>query len=247
MTVISERERVKEKIVKLLNVTRDRGASENEAMTAAERAAELMTHFDIEASELSIRSTRSIEKTAKKRRYGSRQIATRCAYWVAQICDCMTWYYPDRHVFFGLPHDAEIAAHLFDTISNCILAEAGIYKATADFAAAANLARGEYGVNARAVVGEFITGIEDRICARLRTLREDKERTVQEATGRSLVIVKGEQVKKDFEALEVKLRPGRLTRRYIWSTAAYRNGAAAGDRIPLSRGVKSEGPTGRLK
>src|SRR5580700_9361741 len=111
MTVNSERERVKEKIIKLLNVTRDRGASENEAMMAAERAAELMTHFDIEASELSIRSTRSAEKIAKKRRYGSRQIATSCAYLVAQLCDCMTWHHPDRHVFFGLPHDAEIAAH----------------------------------------------------------------------------------------------------------------------------------------
>ena len=39
----SKRERVKEKIIKLLNVTRDRGASENEAMMAAERAAELTT------------------------------------------------------------------------------------------------------------------------------------------------------------------------------------------------------------
>ena len=35
MTVNSERERVKEKVVKLLNVSRERGASENEAITAA--------------------------------------------------------------------------------------------------------------------------------------------------------------------------------------------------------------------
>jgi len=110
MTVSSERERVKEKIVKLLNVTRERGASENEAMMAAERAAELMTHFDIGASELSIRSARSAEKIAKKRRYGRRHIATSCAHLVAQLCDCMTWHHPDRHVFFGRPRDAEIAA-----------------------------------------------------------------------------------------------------------------------------------------
>ena len=110
MTVSSERERVKEKIVKLLNVTRERGASENEAIMAAQRAAELMTHFDIGASELSIRSARSAEKIAKKRRYGRRHIATSCAHLVAQLCDCMTWHHPDRHVFFGLPRDAEIAA-----------------------------------------------------------------------------------------------------------------------------------------
>jgi hypothetical protein len=246
MTVNSERERVKEKIIKLLNVTRDRGASENEAMMAAERAAELMTHFDIEASELSIRSTRSAEKIAKKRRYGSRQIATSCAYLVAQLCDCMTWHHPDRHVFFGLPHDAEIAAHLFDTISNCILAETDIYKASPDFAPAAERARQEYGIDARAVVGTFITGVEDRICGRLRALRDGKEQAVQEATGRSLVIVKAEQVKNDFEALEIKLRH-RRTQQSVWSAAAYRSGAVAGNRIPLSRGLKSGGPTGRLK
>ena len=246
MTVNSERERVKAKVVKLLNVTRERGASENEAIMAAQRAAELMTHFDIEASELSIRSTRSAEKIAKKRRYGSRQIATSCAHLVAQLCDCMTWHYPDRHVFFGLPHDAEIAAHLFDTISNCILAEANIYKANPGFARTAERARQEYGIDARAVVGTFVTGIEDRICRRLRALRDGKEQAVEEATGRSLVIVKAEQVKKDFEALEIKLRH-RRTRQSVWSAAAYRSGTAAGDRIPLSRGVKSEWPTDRLK
>jgi hypothetical protein len=246
VAVNSERERVKEKIVKLLNVTRERGASENEAMMAAERAAELMAHFDIEATELSIQSARSIEKTAQKRRYGNRQIATRCAYWVAQLCDCMTWQYPDRHVFFGLPHDAEIAAHLFDTISNGILAEADIYKASPHFPLAAERARQEYGIDARAVVGTFITGVEDRICGRLRVLRDGKGQAVQEATGRSLVIVKAEQVKKDFEALEIKLRH-RRTQQSVWSGAAYRSGASAGDRIPLSRGVKSEGLTARLK
>ena len=241
-----EREKVKEKIVKLLNVTREKGASENEPLVAAERAAALMAHFDITATELEIRSVDSIEKTVAKRRYGNLQIAVWCSVLVSQICDCMTWHYPDRHVFFGLPHDAEIAAHLFDTISNCILAEANIYKASPDFVPAAGRARQEHGIDARAVVGTFITGVEDRICRRLRALRDGKEQAVQKAAGRSLVIVKAEQVKKDFEALEIKLRH-RRTRQSVWSAAAYRSGAAAGDRIPLSRGVKSEGPTGRLK
>jgi len=55
-----------------------------------------------------------------------------------------------------------------------------------------------------------------------------------------------EQVKKDFDALEIKLRR-RRARQSVWSAAAYRSGTAAGDRIPLSRGVKSEWPTDRLK
>jgi hypothetical protein len=74
-----ERERVKEKIVKLLNVTREKGASENEAIVAAERAAALMAHFDITTTELEIRSVESIEKTVAKRRYGNLQIAVWCS------------------------------------------------------------------------------------------------------------------------------------------------------------------------
>ena len=52
-----------------------------------------------------------------------------------------------------------------------------------------------------------------------------------QAGGRSLVIVKAEQVKKDFEGLEIKLRH-RRTRQSVWSAAAYRSGAAAGDPSP---------------
>src|SRR5215469_896199 len=57
----TERDRVKQRVAKLLNVTLDKGASENEAMMAAEKAAELMSFYDIEASELSVRSARAIK------------------------------------------------------------------------------------------------------------------------------------------------------------------------------------------
>ena len=49
---MTERDKIKQRIAKLLNRTTDKGASEAEAMQAAERAAELMAHYDIQASEL---------------------------------------------------------------------------------------------------------------------------------------------------------------------------------------------------
>ena len=245
-----EREKVKEKIVKLLNVTREKGASENEAIVAAERAAALMAHFDITATELEIRSVDSIEKTVAKRRYGNLQIAVWCSVLVSQICDCMTWHNSKRFVFFGLPHDVEIAAHLFDTICNCICAEINVYRRSQEFRQEARRARIQEGIGARAVIGTFIAGIEDRLHVRLAALRDDKERAVHEAaatTGRSLVVVKAGRVKKDFEALGINLRLSRSGGRGLWSRAAYHCGSAAGDRIPFSRGVKEEGHTARLK
>ena len=106
---MTERDKVKQKVVKLLSKTRERGASEAEAVAAAE-VTELMAQFDIAASELEIRSVGSVEKIIAKRRYGRRAIGAGCAYMVSQICDCMAWHKPNSQTFFGLPHDVEIAA-----------------------------------------------------------------------------------------------------------------------------------------
>ena len=125
----------------------------------------------------------------------------------------MAWHKPNSQTFFGLPHDVEIAAHLFDTISNCALAELDIYRSSAEFEREAKRARVEEGTGARAVLGTFITGIEERLYARLKALPDEKVQTVQEAaaaTGRSLVVVKADQVKHDFEALGIR---GALCRR----------------------------------
>jgi hypothetical protein len=82
----SERDRVKERVTKLLNMTTDRGATEAEAIQAAERAAELMAQFDIEASELSIREARAIKQTAIVRKYGNLNVAVPCARHIGQLC-----------------------------------------------------------------------------------------------------------------------------------------------------------------
>src|SRR5215813_2691007 len=68
---MTERDKIKQRIAKLLNITTDKGASEAEAMQAAEGAAELMAHYDIQASELQIKSARAVSKHALVRRYGN--------------------------------------------------------------------------------------------------------------------------------------------------------------------------------
>ena len=55
----TEREKVKAKIAKLLNMTRENGASEAEARLAAERNVELMIRFNIPFADLAMGSTAS--------------------------------------------------------------------------------------------------------------------------------------------------------------------------------------------
>jgi hypothetical protein len=250
----TERDRIKHRIAKLLNVTLERGASENEAMRAAEKAAELMAHYNIETSELSIRSARAVAQTVTCRKYGSMNIAAPVARHVGQLCDCIHWWSTEKdlrdtclpdwqarkvrvYTYFGLPADAEIASYLFDLISNAILAEINLYKRSADYIKTV-------GVHGRTLVTSFVAGMEDRICARLDALRDKKQHAVQEATGRSLVVVKAEQIRSDFEATGIKLRTAWSHGRKLQSKDAYACGSFAGDRLPLSPGVRT-GPPAR--
>lgn len=252
----TERDRIKQKVAKLLNMTVDRGASEAEAMAAADRAAELMAHYDIEASELSIRSARAVEQRVAVRKYGSLNIAMPCARHIAQFCDCKywlstetdprdedlpeVWQRKERAVaFFGLPADAEIAAYLFDLITNVISAEIDIYKVSADYQSD--------GVNGRTAITSFIKGMEETINSRLDALRDEKHQTVQQSTGRSLVLLKEAQIEEDFAATGIRLVSGGGSYRGGGSSGAEASGRAAGGRVSLSSGVGAGRSAGALR
>src|SRR5215469_6257630 len=102
---MTERDKIKQRIAKLLNLTTDKGASEAEAMQAAELAA----HYDIQASELQIKSARAVSKHNLVRRYGNLRIAVPTARHIAALCDCKYWLNREQGVtFFGLPADTEV-------------------------------------------------------------------------------------------------------------------------------------------
>ena len=54
-------------------------------MMAADKAAELMAFYDIEASELSVRSARAIKQTVRARKYGNMIIGAPVARHIAQL------------------------------------------------------------------------------------------------------------------------------------------------------------------
>jgi len=168
-------------------------------------------------------------------------IAAPVARHIAQLCDCMYWGSTEEtgkhYTFFGLPADAEIAAYLFDLINNGIVAEVGIYKASPDYLTATE-------THGRTLVSSFIAGMEDRICARLDALREEKQSAIQKATGRSLVVIKGAQIAEDFKATGIRLVSSGIRR--STGGSGYANGQTAGDRLPLSSGVGARRSAGIL-
>jgi len=167
---MTERDKIKQRIAKLLNLTTDNGASEAEAM----QAAELMAHYD-----------------------------------------------------------------LFDLISNAILAEIDGYRSSSEYRSSSK--------NGRALINSFINGMEDRIGERIEELGKTKQRTVQEATGRALVLVKEAQIEEDFVATGIWLVRGGGSYRWGVEREGYASGAAAGGHVSLSAGVRATRPVGALR
>jgi hypothetical protein len=255
---MTERDKIKERVAKLLNMTANRGASEAEATFAAEEAARLMAHYDIEAGELSIRAARAIQKSAIVRKYGNMNIGVPTAWHAAQCCDCRYWLSTKTDprdtdlpevwqrtqrtvVFFGLPEDAELAAYFFDQVINIILAQIDIYKASEDYR------REIKTTNARAALISFIDGIEMALGSQLDAIRDAKHREVEAATGQSLVVVKEAQIQEDFEATGIKLVSTCGSFRGAGSEGARASGRAAGGRVSLSSGVGAGRSAGALR
>jgi hypothetical protein len=102
-------------------------------------------------------------------------------------------------------------------------------------------------VNGRTAVTSFVAGMEQSICARLDAMRDDKQQTVEQATGRSLVLGKEAQIEEDFAATGIKLVNGGGSYRGEGSAGASASGRAAGGRVSLSAGVGAGRSAGALR
>lgn len=234
---MSEIENVKKKIIALLAKTEDRGANEHEALAAAQKAAELMAHYEIEATELDFKSKSCLKKKTGFYKYGQTPIGDRFIVDLARLCDCKCWGEPraeiPQNVFFGYEQDAEIAVFLFKTISRAIWNELEAFKKSDEY----YIARDE-GTNGKTLCTSFLFGMEVRISKRLEIMTAQKKNDIKEARGTDLVIVKSEQVESELSDLGLNLRSKKMTSRARHRQAT-NAGRAAGDRVNIGTALNS--------
>lgn len=230
----NERDKVKKKIIALLNKTEDAGASENEAMIAAQKAAELMAHYDIESSELDIRNQNCKTLEVDIKLYNRVAILKHNLVGIARLCDCKVWLdgsTKSTAYFFGMSQDLEIAEYLCKVIETAMERELRHYTTTADFA----LDKCRYG--ARQLKISFLCGMAQRINENLKALIDEKKKQVFEAKGTDLVVMKNEQVQKEYDDLGMRLVTSR-SRRTVRAYNAMESGKTAADRVGLSSALK---------
>ena len=107
----TKREKAAAIVQALLNKTTENGATEAEAMAAAEKARELMDRYQIEAGSAGLEKEGALKVTVKRGHYKTLAVKDRIAYAVAQFCDSKVWLTKssDEMHFFGLKSDADFA------------------------------------------------------------------------------------------------------------------------------------------
>ncbi|MET3311141.1 hypothetical protein ABIF41_002982 [Bradyrhizobium japonicum] len=199
------------------------GCTEEEALSAAAKVAELLDRHDLSLSDVDLRASpceRRVFETHRKKRIPLDD----CIGALAHFCDCRVWREKNAagessYVFFGLGADVEVAHYLAELIDGAVRAELGRFKTSVDYSRFRHQER--HLANA-----SFALGMVASIADRLQAIKAGRDQ-VNESTGRGLVVLKTSVVDAEFDKLDLKLRTQRSTGRMV-SMAAYEAGGAAG-------------------
>jgi hypothetical protein len=227
-------DRLVQRIQALRAKTVEQGCTEQEALAAAEKVAELLDRHGLSLSELELRRQpcEGIGIDTGRRRAAP---IDDCVPGIAEFFDCRVWGEKAasgelRYVFFGLTGDVEAAHYLYDLIERAFETETERFRAGGIYGEALSRDR-------RSATNSFQIGLARGIRARLRELREAREAALRGSSGRDLVPIKASVVEDELAKLGLTLRArSRASRRYVL-TDAYEAGHKAGKRFEYRPGL----------
>ncbi len=205
------------------------GCTEEEALTAAAKVAELLDRHDLSISDLEIREEQC-EQIAIATNRKQRQPISACIPAIADFCDCKVWREKDhndkvRYVFFGLRPSIEMAHYVYDVI------------ATAMQTAWLRYARDQRVIRyANDEKGSFLFGMAVSIADKLTTMKAERDAANRASSGRDLVVLRHAIVESEFEKLNLTLRQGRASGKKL-AAGAFEAGQSAGQSLAIHPGI----------
>jgi hypothetical protein len=231
---LAELEKLKTRIQALRAKTIANGCTEDEALSAAAKVAELLDRHDLSLSDVELREGRCEElgyRSPRKKRIPLDE----CIGAIADFCDCKVWRERDpdgevRHVFFGLPSDVVGAHALAELVDAAVRSELGRYKTTRDYGRLRHQDR--YLANASFVLG-MVASIADKLTA----MKAERDK-VNRGTGRDLIVLKHGIVDAELARLGLDLRvvEGEAIGRMVLPDA-YEAGSEAGAALGIDRPI----------
>jgi hypothetical protein len=229
---IATLDKLKSRIEALRAKTTANGCTEDEAMSAAAKVADLLDRYDLSLSDVEIRDEQC-EQLAFETWRKKRIPLDGCVGAIAEFCDCRVWREKNaegafRYVFFGLRADVAVAHYLTDLIDTAVRSEQGRFKNSREYR--------RFRHNERHLANaSFAMGMVASIASKLTAMKASRD-AVNRSTGRDLVLVKTLVVDDEMAKLALNLRSVRSTSRMV-SLDAYDAGSAAGAALAINPGI----------
>jgi hypothetical protein len=230
-----ELDKVVLRIKALRSKTVEQGCTEEEAMLAAKKVAELLDKYGLSLDESAFKEQTCTGQgiDTGRKRLGALDSALRA---VAEFCDCRTWYEVQadgthRHIVFGLPADVAAAHYLYERVCEAFETEAKNFKQSSLYL------KGDQG-HRRSATTSFQDGLCSGINSKLQALR--KNRTLKSISGTDLVILKKTAVEEEMERLGLTLTTKAATGRRTMN-AAYAVGYQQGEALEWTEQVAASG------
>lgn len=227
-------DRLVQRIQALRAKTVGRGCTEQEALAAAEKVAELLDRYGLSLSELDLRrqSCEGIGVETDRKRRGP---IDDCMGTIAAFFDCRVWCETSedatlRYIFFGLPADVQAAVYLHDLIALAFATETSAFQAT-------EIYRSTHSSRRRSATNSFQVGLARGIIRKLDTLRQARDVAGGITNGRALVPIKESIIDAEMDRLGLSLRRRSAVRRMV-VPAAFRAGQEAGERFEYRPGIE---------
>lgn len=239
-------QKVAARIQALRERTVERGFTENEAIAAAKKLADILDQYELSLSDVDIKDQdckKGLYDTGRKKRVAPVDYIVKT---IAEFCDVMSWKEKSKsrrahcniqHVFFGLPADVEAAIYLLSLIDIAIVNETEKFKKSLFYTNAKSSRSFQFGM-AFGIEAKLKDIKAERIAQRARAEQAAQaERGEQEtATGTELISLKHEAVQAEYEALNLELGQAPKSKLDI-KPEAFKVGEIVGRRFEITPGV----------
>lgn len=229
---MDKKEKILKKIKALLNRTVANGATFNEAEIAFRKAGQIMKEYCISEQEVNdFQPTNFIESKVKMTRFGD---FTTLATAIADFFDCEFFWQRGlkRGTFFGYDVDAELCVYFYDIAKNAL--ESGIK----NFKKSYKYHCLTYNNSPSKLTLSYIRGFCLKLASKLKEMKKEQDAEIL-STGTSLILVKQEMVKSEFDKLHQDIKEQK-SRSIDVDSIALNAGVDDAKKVQFHKGIKTK-------